>query len=154
MTVDETRLNAALAEFPRVDVAHTPTPLDAADNLGNRLGLSLFIKRDDCTGFGFGGNKVRQLEYYFGAALAEKSDTVLITGAVQSNYARTTAAMAGETAGAAARSGSIFHLWWHPHNFGRDTNANLDFLSRLLAHYGELNDRFGMRSATMAEAAA
>ena len=55
---------------------------------------------------------------------------------------------------AAARSGAIFHLWWHPHNFGRDTEANLRVLDRLLRHYRELRERFGMRSATMAEAAA
>lgn len=100
MTVTETRspealLTEALGRFPRVDVAHTPTPLDSATNLGGHLGLRLHVKRDDCTGFGFGGNKVRQLEYYFGAAVRDKADTVLITGAVQSNYARTTAAMAG-----------------------------------------------------------
>ena len=95
MTGLENELNEALAGFPRVDVAHVPTPLDLAENLGSHLGISLHIKRDDCTGFGFGGNKVRQLEYYFGAALQAKADTVLITGAVQSNYARTTAAMAG-----------------------------------------------------------
>lgn len=54
---------------------------------------------------------------------------------------------------AAARSGSIFHLWWHPHNFGRDTEANLHFLGHLLDHYQGLRDTFGMRSETMAEAA-
>ncbi len=55
---------------------------------------------------------------------------------------------------AAARTGSIFHLWWHPHNFGQDTDANLRVLDRLLRHHRELGDRFGMRSQTMAEAAA
>ena len=55
---------------------------------------------------------------------------------------------------AAAESGSVFHLWWHPHNFGRDTEANLDVLDCLLRHYRTLGDRFGMRSQTMAEAAA
>lgn len=89
-----TALIAALDRFPRAAAGHVPTPIDPAPNLGADLGLDLFIKRDDCTGFGFGGNKVRQLEYYFGAALEQKADTVLITGAVQSNYARTTAAMA------------------------------------------------------------
>jgi peptidoglycan/xylan/chitin deacetylase (PgdA/CDA1 family) len=54
----------------------------------------------------------------------------------------------------AARTGSIFHLWWHPHNFGRDTEANLDVLDRLLQHFRELRDRFGMRSMTMADMAA
>ena len=55
---------------------------------------------------------------------------------------------------AAARTGSIFHLWWHPHNFGQDTKANLNVLDHLLQHYRTLSDRFGMRSQTMVEAAA
>lgn len=54
----------------------------------------------------------------------------------------------------AARTGSIFHLWWHPHNFGRDTETNLQFLDHLLNHHNTLRDRFGMRSMTMAEATA
>ena len=53
---------------------------------------NLYIKRDDCTGLGMGGNKVRQLEFYFGEALANNADTILITGATQSNFARLTAA--------------------------------------------------------------
>jgi D-cysteine desulfhydrase/L-cysteate sulfo-lyase len=55
----------------------------------------LWVKRDDCTGLAFGGNKIRKIEFYFGAAKAAGADTVLITGAVQSNFARSVAAMAG-----------------------------------------------------------
>jgi hypothetical protein len=55
---------------------------------------------------------------------------------------------------AAAECGSIFHLWWHPHSFEAHTEANLDILDRLFRHYHTLRDRFGMRSRTMAEAAA
>ena len=88
-------LERALDRFPQVAVGHVPTPLERLGNLGEALGLTLHVKRDDCTGLAFGGNKVRQLEFYFGAALDEGADTVLITGAVQSNYVRTTAAMAG-----------------------------------------------------------
>ena len=84
----------ALDRFPRVSAAHVPTPLEPLDNLGDELGVSLLVKRDDCTGIGFGGNKVRQLEFYLGAALEQGADTLLITGAVQSNYVRTAAAMA------------------------------------------------------------
>lgn len=87
-------LIAAVEQFPRAVLAHTPTPVEALSNLGADLGISLSVKRDDCTGIAFGGNKVRQLEFYFGAALAEGADTVLITGAVQSNFARSTAAIA------------------------------------------------------------
>jgi len=54
----------------------------------------------------------------------------------------------------AAKAGSVFHLWWHPHNFGADTAENIRFLARVLGHFARLRDRYGMTSATMAEAAA
>ena len=87
-------LSKRLDRFPRAIAAHVPTPLEALPNLGKKLGLSLFVKRDDCTGFAFGGNKVRQLEYYIGEAQRQGADTILITGAIQSNFVRTAAAMA------------------------------------------------------------
>ncbi len=84
-----------LGELPRARLCHLPTPIEAMPNLVARLaGASLFVKRDDCTGLAFGGNKVRQLEFYLGAAQAEAADTVLITGAVQSNFVRLAAAAA------------------------------------------------------------
>ena len=61
---------AGIARFPRARLGHTPTPLDPAPNLGGALGIDLWIKRDDCT------------------------DTVLVTGAVQSNLVRIAAASA------------------------------------------------------------
>jgi len=90
---DHTTILRALDRFPRAAIGHLPTPLEAMPNLGQELGLSLFVKRDDCTGIGFGGNKVRQLEYYLGAAQTAGADVLLITGAVQSNFVRTAAAM-------------------------------------------------------------
>tara|TARA_R110000787_G_scaffold16622_1_gene50201 strand:- start:1640 stop:2692 length:1053 start_codon:yes stop_codon:yes gene_type:complete len=93
----------ALDSFPRVRMAHLPTPLEEAANLGVDLGIDLWIKRDDCTGIGMGGNKVRQLEFYLGEAVSKGADTILITGAVQSNFVRTAAAMA-------ARLGMESHL--------------------------------------------
>ena len=84
-----------LGEIPHVALAHTPTPLEAMKNLSTRVGRAqLYVKRDDCTGLAFGGNKVRQLEYYLGEALERSADTVLITGAVQSNFIRLAAAAA------------------------------------------------------------
>ena len=82
----------AIDRFPRVRLGHAPTPLDAAPRLGAALGVELWIKRDDCTGLAFGGNKLRQLEFHFGAARARRADTVLVTGAVQSNLVRLAAA--------------------------------------------------------------
>ncbi|WP_224817094.1 D-cysteine desulfhydrase family protein [Hasllibacter sp. MH4015] len=79
---------------PRLPIVTTPTPLEYAAVLSERLGIDLHIKRDDLAGPSLGGNKARQLEYYFGAAEVEGADTILITGAVQSNFARLAAAIA------------------------------------------------------------
>ncbi len=83
---------AAVDRFPGVPLGHAPTPLAAAARLGAALGVELWIKRDDCTGLAFGGNKLRQLEFHFGEARARRADTVLVTGAVQSNLVRLAAA--------------------------------------------------------------
>ena len=79
---------------PRHPIVLQPTPLERLDRLSDHLDVEFYLKRDDLAGPSFGGNKARQLEYYFGAALAQQSDTVLITGAVQSNFVRMTAAIA------------------------------------------------------------
>ena len=85
-------LTAAIDRFPRVRLGHAPTPLDAAPRLGAALGVELWVKRDDCTGLALGGNKVRQLEFHLGEARARGADTLLVTGAVQSNLVRVAAA--------------------------------------------------------------
>ena len=91
------KLDAVLRGIPRVELAHTPTPLEYMPRLSAQYqGVDLYVKRDDCTGLGFGGNKVRQVEFYLGDALDKGCDTVLSTGAVQSNYMRTIAAAAGK----------------------------------------------------------
>lgn len=84
-----------LGEYPRVVLSHLPTPIEELPNLGRDLGgPGIFIKRDDCTGLAMGGNKSRHLEFYLGEAGRRGADTVLITGAVQSNYVRMAAAAA------------------------------------------------------------
>lgn len=83
-----------LDSFPRAALGHLPTPLEALPNVSADIGRRLFVKRDDCSGLALGGNKVRQLEFYLGEALAQRADTVLITGAVQSNFVRLAAAAA------------------------------------------------------------
>ena len=93
-----------LATFPQAALGHAaPTPLERANRLSDQLGIDLWLKRDDVTGLGMGGNKVRQLAFYFGDAIAKGADAVLITGAVQSNFMRTAAA-------AGAKLGLSVHL--------------------------------------------
>ena len=81
-------------DFPRANLSHLPTPLERLDNISAEFGTNVWFKRDDCTGLAFGGNKSRQLEFYVGQALAEGADTLLTTGAVQSNHVRMTVAAA------------------------------------------------------------
>lgn len=82
-----------LAEIPRAQLVTCRTPLEPMPRLSEYCnGAQLLVKRDDCTGLAFGGNKARQLEFYLGEARAANADTLLITGAVQSNFVRTAAA--------------------------------------------------------------
>lgn len=91
-------LRERLAARPRAALAHLPTPLEPLARFSAELGSTrVWVKRDDCTGLGLGGNKVRKLEFLIGEALENGADTVLTTGAVQSNHARQTAAAAART---------------------------------------------------------
>ena len=79
----------------RISLGTFPTPLEPAPRLAAAIGLRadrLWIKRDDLTGLGGGGNKVRKLERILGAALRDGADCLVTTGAAQSNHARLTAA--------------------------------------------------------------
>jgi L-cysteate sulfo-lyase len=84
-----------LTRFPRVSLAHLPTPLEHLPRLSEHLGgPQIYVKRDDCTGLATGGNKTRKLEFSMAAALEDGADTVITVGAVQSNHVRQTAAAA------------------------------------------------------------
>jgi L-cysteate sulfo-lyase len=85
---------AVIRKLLRIRPAHLPTPLEPMPRLGAAIGLnSLWVKRDDCTGLGGGGNKVRKLEFLLAAALAEGANCVVCGGVVQSNTARQVAAV-------------------------------------------------------------
>jgi len=80
---------------PRFPLAILPTPLVDAPRLSRELGgPHILFKRDDLTGFGFGGNKVRGLELYMADALALAADVVVTGAGPQSNHIRATAAAA------------------------------------------------------------
>jgi L-cysteate sulfo-lyase len=84
-----------LSRFPRVSLAHLPTPLEPLPNLSAELGgPQIWVKRDDCTGLASGGNKTRKLEFSIAAAIEAGADTIVTVGAVQSNHVRQTAAAA------------------------------------------------------------
>jgi L-cysteate sulfo-lyase len=105
------------AQLPRYPLAFLPTPLHPLPRLSEQLRsrfrqpattpaaqeVQLWIKRDDQTGLAGGGNKTRKLELLVADALAQGCDTLITTGAVQSNHCR-------QTAAAAARAGLACHL--------------------------------------------
>jgi D-cysteine desulfhydrase family pyridoxal phosphate-dependent enzyme len=83
--------------MPRVRLADLPTPLEELTKLRRLIGgPRLLIKRDDKTGLGYGGNKLRKLEYLFGDALRQGADTIITSGAAQTNHGRLTAAAAAK----------------------------------------------------------
>ena len=84
-----------LSRFPRISLAHLPTPLEFLPRISKYLGgPNIYVKRDDCTGLGIGGNKTRKLEFLIADALEKKATVVITPGAVQSNHVRQTAAAA------------------------------------------------------------
>lgn len=108
-----------LARFPRLHLAHLPTPLERMPRLSKELGAEIWIKRDDCTGMSSGGNKTRKLEFLMAEAEAQGADMVMTQGATQSNHARQTAAFA-------ARLGIGCHVLLEDRTGYDDANYNMN----------------------------
>ena len=83
-----------MKEFPKVSLGIFPTPIQKLHNISRILGADIYIKRDDMTGIGLGGNQVRKLEYLLAEAKAQGAEVVFTTGGAQSNHAMLTAAAA------------------------------------------------------------
>ena len=97
-------LEDLLSRLPRVRLAHLPTPLEFLPRFSAALGgPRIWIKRDDCTGLAFGGNKARHNELIIADALRQGADTVVWGAGVQSNNCR-------QTAAACAKVGLSCHL--------------------------------------------
>jgi peptidoglycan/xylan/chitin deacetylase (PgdA/CDA1 family) len=54
---------------------------------------------------------------------------------------------------AAAKQGKLYHIWWHPHNFGVNLKENINNLTKILAHYKKLATKYGFSNFTMDEIA-
>ena len=90
--------------LPRFPLAHLPTPLEHLPRFSKALGgPQIYIKRDDCTGLAFGGNKARHNEFLIADALKKGADTLVWGAGVQSNNCR-------QTAAACAKAGLDCHL--------------------------------------------
>jgi L-cysteate sulfo-lyase len=98
------QLRSRIDELPRYPLAHRPTPLEPLTRFSEALGgAAIYIKRDDCTGLLFGGNKARHNEFVMAEARRQGTDLFVWGGGVQSNNCR-------QTAAACAKAGIDCHL--------------------------------------------
>lgn len=91
-------LSERLDLFPKFPLCQLPTPCHRLNFLSDTYGCEIYCKRDDLTGFGFGGNKSRKLELLIYEAQEHHCDAIVTSGGIQSNFCRITAA-AGSVAG-------------------------------------------------------
>ncbi|UPJ44121.1 D-cysteine desulfhydrase family protein [Bradyrhizobium sp. 40] len=90
-------LMSVVHRHKRSMLGHLPTPLESLDRMASWLGgPRILIKRDDATGLGMGGNKIRALEYLLPDALEQGCDLLLTAGVIQSNSVRQVAAAAAK----------------------------------------------------------
>lgn len=86
-----------IEKVPRIPLGRLPTPLEKVPNLSKALNIPhLYFKRDDLMGIGYGGNKIRKLEYLLKDAVSKGADTIITTGGIQSNFTRETTACAAK----------------------------------------------------------
>ena len=71
-----------LASFPRLRNSLLPTPVHRLDHLSDEYGVDVYCKRDDLTGFGFGGNKTRKLDFLLAHAQSLGCDTLIGIGVI------------------------------------------------------------------------
>lgn len=83
-----------MQDLPRIPLAVLSTPIQKLENISRLLNTNVYIKRDDLTGIGPGGNKVRKLEFLLADAKRKGAEVVFTTGGAQSNHAMLTAACA------------------------------------------------------------
>jgi L-cysteate sulfo-lyase len=122
-------LSARLSRYPRLGLAHLPTPLEPMKRLTDHLGgPRLWVKREDATGIALGGNKLRKLDFVLHEAVAGGADTLVSGGVVQSNSQRQVAAVAAKL-GLECHL-AVFHGRLSPPTPEYETSGNA-FLNRL-----------------------
>ena len=125
-----------LNSLPRFSIAEFPTPIHHLEKFTKACnGPEIYMKRDDLTSLGMGGNKTRKLEFLIGEALVQKKNTLVTAGGIQSNHCRLTAA-------AARKAGLECHLVLNgtePEN--PNGNLLLDKIFGAKIHYCDRKDR-------------
>jgi L-cysteate sulfo-lyase len=129
-----TTIRNKLGAFPRLHNSLLPTPVHRLDCFSDEYGVNVYCKRDDLTGFGFGGNKTRKLDFLLAEALARECDTLIAIGANQSNFCRMAAAYG-------VACGLDVHLVLGGKKPAHPTgNLRLDHLLGATCHHVDLSD--------------
>ncbi|MCH7729775.1 MAG: D-cysteine desulfhydrase family protein [Planctomycetes bacterium] len=133
MNQEISTLKTAVDQLPRVRLAHLPTPLELLPRFSEALsGPRILIKRDDCTGLAFGGNKTRHNEFLLADALAQEAEMLVWGAGVQSNNCR-------QTAASCAKLGLGCHLVLSRAGHGDEVQGNL-LLDHLMGATYEIVD--------------
>jgi 1-aminocyclopropane-1-carboxylate deaminase/D-cysteine desulfhydrase-like pyridoxal-dependent ACC family enzyme len=148
LTPDEVR--RAAAKLPRVPLAHLPTPLEEIPRFAQRIGgPRIFVKRDDCTGMLFGGNKTRHNEFLLADTLQQQADMLVWGAGIQSNNCR-------QTAAACNKLGLECHLYLTRATHSAEVQGNLllDYLMGAHVHIVDVPMGPAMDDLLMAKAEA
>jgi 1-aminocyclopropane-1-carboxylate deaminase/D-cysteine desulfhydrase-like pyridoxal-dependent ACC family enzyme len=135
--VKSVAIPAAIAALPRFPLIDGPSPLQRLPRFSAAIGgaADVWIKREDLLPLAFGGNKLRNLEFLVGAALADGADTLVTSGRRWSNHCRLTAA-------AGARAGLAVHLvMTGPPSVSPGPNERLDALLGAMVHVAATDGR-------------
>lgn len=89
--------NNIARKFPVLGYSLLPTRIHRLENISKLMNANIYCKRDDLTGFAFGGNKTRKLDYLIADAVKNKYDTIIAAGASQSNFCRIASAYGAAT---------------------------------------------------------
>jgi len=128
------KIQKKLKSYPRLHNSLVPTPVHRLDRLSDEYGISVYCKRDDLTGFGFGGNKTRKLDFLLADALGRGCDTLIAIGANQSNFCRMAASYG-------VASGMAVHLVLGGRQPGNPTgNLRVDHLLGVSCHHVDSPD--------------
>ncbi len=123
-----------LKPFSRLKNSLLPTPVHRLDWLSDEYGVNVYCKRDDLTGFGFGGNKTRKLDFLLPDALDKGCDTLIAVGANQSNFCRMAAAYG------VACNMAVHLVLGGKEPAGPTGNLRLDHLLKVTCHHVDSSD--------------
>ncbi len=128
------KIDDILRKFPKRKVSLLPTPFHRLDSISDIVGCSIYIKRDDLTGFALSGNKTRKFDFLIADALLKGCDTIIGIGANQSNFCRI-------LSGVGAKYGLSVHLILNGKKPDKPTgNLLLDHMLGATIHHIDTTD--------------